>query len=245
MQAQDAERQIAQMIEFIKQEAKEKAEEINVKTEAEFNAKKLNKIVQARQELKEEYAQKKKEVASKKRIARSRLINNARFEQMRERDRILKELKASISEKLSEVAGHPKYAELVLSLIVQGLITILEDKVELKCRQADLSIVEKALPTALKQFKEIVKAEVGVEPQVEVTVNKSDFLPGPATKDNTGPSCAGGVSLSARHGKIVCHNTLDARFEQAYQELLPVTRAMIFGKRAAVKVAQKTEKAHH
>jgi len=48
MQASDAERQIAQMIEFIKQEAREKADEIAVKTDAEFNAKKLNRIVQAR-----------------------------------------------------------------------------------------------------------------------------------------------------------------------------------------------------
>ena len=48
MQASDAERQISQMIEFIKQEAREKAEEIHTKTDAEFNAKKLNQVVAAR-----------------------------------------------------------------------------------------------------------------------------------------------------------------------------------------------------
>lgn len=51
--------------------------------------------------------------------ARSRLINNARFEQMRERDRILKELKAAIGQKLNEISQHPKYPAFVESLIVQ------------------------------------------------------------------------------------------------------------------------------
>jgi len=245
MQASDAERQIMQMIEFIKQEAREKAEEINVKTESEFNAKKLNRIVQARQELKDEYEKRRKDVASKKRIARSRLINNARFEQMRERDRILKELKASILDRLTEVAKHKQYPDLVKVLIIQGLLTILEDKVEVRCRQADARIVEAALPEALKQFKSIVQQEVGSEPNIEVTLNKTDFLPPAPSSGSTGPSCAGGVSLYARHGKIICQNTLDARFDRAYQELLPVTRAMIFGQRAAVKVAKVAPKAHH
>jgi len=244
MQAADADRQIAQMIEFIKQEAREKAEEINVKTESEFNAKKLNKIVQARQELKDEYEKKRKEVASKKRIARSRLINNARFEQMRERDRILKELKVAVSEKLFDVASHPKYTELVKMLIIQGLMTILEDKVEIRCRQGDAKIVESVLVDAVAQFKALVKKEVGLEPRVEVSINKNEWLAQAAAKGYSGATCAGGVTLAARHGKIVCQNTLDARFERAYQELLPVTRSMIFGKRAAVKVAPKPAAAH-
>jgi len=245
MQVGEAQRQIAQMIEFIKQEAREKAEEIQVKTEAEFNAKKLNRIVQARQELKDEYANKRKEVASKKRIARSRLINNARFEQMRERDRILKELRQEIADKLVEVAKHDQYPALVQALIVQGLFTVLENKVEIKCREADRAIVEKALPPALRQFKDMVKKETGVEPEMDVTVSKSYLSPAPS-KGSTGPTCAGGVVLSARVGKIICQNTLDNRFEQAFAELLPVTRTILFGKRANVKVAKPAAAhAHH
>jgi len=62
------------------------------------------------------------------------------------------------------------------------------------------------------------------------------------------PSCscsAGGVALYARGGKIVCNNSLDARFDQAFQELLPVTRTIIFGQRAAVKVPKAAAPAHH
>jgi len=245
MQASDAERQISQMIEFIKQEAREKAEEIFVKTENEFNAKKLQQIVKARQELKEEYANKRKDVAGKKRIARSRAINNARFEQMRERDHLLKELKNTISAKLNDVSSHPKYAELVQSLIVQGLLTILEHQVELRCREVDSAIVKRVLPAALKQFKDLVKAETGVEPEIAVEVNTSNFLPPPPTQGYTGPTCSGGVVLTARFGKIVCRNTLDARFDLAFAELLPVIRNTIFGKRAMAKIAGGDEEKHH
>ena len=48
MNSDDAERQILQMIEFIKQEAREKAEEISVKTENEFNANKLTSVLKGR-----------------------------------------------------------------------------------------------------------------------------------------------------------------------------------------------------
>jgi len=245
MQAADADRQITQMIEFLKQEAREKAEEIYVKTEAEFNAKKLGQIVKARGELKEEYAQKRKDVAAKKRIARSRLINSARFEQMRERDQILKELKQQIFSKLVEVASHFKYPEFVQALLVQGLLTILEKNVEVRCREIDQAVVKKVLPAAVQEFKQIVKQETGVDPDIEVTLSTKDFLSPPPSRGYNGPTCAGGVTLVARHGKIICRNTLDARFDKAFQELLPEVRNTIFGKRGIAKVAKKVEEEKH
>ena len=48
MNSADADRQIEQMIAFIAQEAKEKAEEIQVKTEKEFMADKLSLETQLR-----------------------------------------------------------------------------------------------------------------------------------------------------------------------------------------------------
>jgi V-type H+-transporting ATPase subunit E len=236
MQTQDAERQINQMIEFIKQEAYEKAEEIKTKTESEYNAKRLSKVTKGLAELKEEYAAKRKVAAAKKRIVRSQLINSARFKQMRDRDELLQELKKTISAELANVSSHPKYPDLVSALIVQALLTILEHEVEVRCRQVDLPIVQKVLPGAVAQFKTIVQRETGVNPDVQVTVNTTEFLAPPPSDYVIGPSCAGGVVLVARFGKIICRNTLDARFEHAFAELLPETRNTIFGKRSVAKV---------
>ena len=61
-------KQIDQMMAFIKQEAIEKAEEIKWKTDAEVNATKLNLIRKKRQELNELYIKKEKDVKIQKDI---------------------------------------------------------------------------------------------------------------------------------------------------------------------------------
>lgn len=68
MNAKDADRQIKQMIAFIAAEAKEKVEEIQVKTSSEFNADKLNRITEARLQLTEEFDAKEKNMAIQKRM---------------------------------------------------------------------------------------------------------------------------------------------------------------------------------
>jgi V-type H+-transporting ATPase subunit E len=57
MNPAEAEKQIAQMVEFIKQEAKEKADEIKFKTEQEFNIQKLEFIENAKLQIKEDFKQ--------------------------------------------------------------------------------------------------------------------------------------------------------------------------------------------
>jgi len=245
MNSQDADRQILQMIEFIKQEAREKAEEIEVKTEAEFTSRKLNAVAQARTELKEEYSKKRKEQRSKKRIIRSRMINEARFDEMRERDRILKQLKADVAARLADVSKHPKYPELIRALICQGLLTIMEKNVELKCREVDLPVVQEQLPLAYEAFKQIVVKESGADPQLNVTLNKQAFLAPPPKPGSDAVSCAGGVMLSARSGKIICRNTLDHRAELAFHNLLPAIREAVFGARAAAVAKKKAASAPH
>eukprot|EP01006_Ploeotia_vitrea_P007023 TRINITY_DN15652_c0_g1_i2.p2 TRINITY_DN15652_c0_g1~~TRINITY_DN15652_c0_g1_i2.p2 ORF type:complete len:193 (+),score=108.88 TRINITY_DN15652_c0_g1_i2:102-680(+) len=181
MNNKDADRQISQMIEFIKQEAREKAEEIAVKTESEFNAKKLNSVVQARLEIKEEYAKKKKDAIAKRRIDRSRLITGARFTQMEDRDKILREMQQEVLARLAKASEHPQYKTLCKALIVQGLLVIMESEVEIRCRKEDLKIVDGVVKDALKEFKQLVKDKCGVDPPTEVKLNKNDFLaPGPS-----------------------------------------------------------------
>jgi V-type H+-transporting ATPase subunit E len=241
----DAERQIAQMIQFIKQEAREKAEEIQVRTEAEFNAKKLNLVAQARHDLKEDYQKKRKEALSKKRIARSRMINNSHFETMRERDAIIKHVKEDVRKELNTVSSNAKYGDLIRALIIQGLSTVMENHVEVRCREEDLKVVEAQIKPSLKEFKELMKAECGIEPQCELVLNKENFLAPAPSDDNAGVSCTGGVVLTARAGKIVVRNTLDHRLDLSFQQLLPVTREIVFGKRAAAVAAKPASTSGH
>ena len=68
MNSADADRQIEQMIAFIAQEAKEKAEEISVKTEKEFMADKLSLETQLSATIRAENDKQKKNFLIEKRM---------------------------------------------------------------------------------------------------------------------------------------------------------------------------------
>jgi len=138
-----SERQMQQMIAFVKTEAREKAEEIEQKTEAEFQADKANKIRILSRVIREEAERKRKEKTIVKKIERSRQITNARMKKMKERDIIMKKVKEEVLERLLEVSRSPRYPDLIRFLIVQGLATIAENKVTIQCRKEDSNIVKK------------------------------------------------------------------------------------------------------
>jgi len=250
----DADRQIQQMIAFIKQEAKEKAEEILVKTESEFMAEKMQIQSQSAISIREEFEKKKKDRITERKIQRSQQLSEARFSTMRRRDERVKALKKEIYAKLALVAEEKKeqYPELICSLIVQGLLTISEEDVTIVCRKEDVKIVQAQIEPAIKRFRELIveatkdDIEGGVKPGLTVKISTTEFLPSAPSKENPGVFCCGGVKLSARGGKIVCKNTLDARFEIAFKQLQPQIRAILFGVRpAAVKKTEPAEPKHH
>lgn len=90
--------------------------------------------------------------------------------------------------RLGEVTKDPaKYSEILLSLIVQGLFQIMEPKATIKCRQADVGLIEKLLPQALKNYQEKIGKEIAI------TLDKESFLP---------VDTCGGVELHALNGRL-------------------------------------------
>jgi len=241
----DSDRQIAQMIAFIKQEAREKAEEIEQRTEAEFQAEKLNRIRALARSIREDVERKKKDKTISKKIEHSRRITEARTKKMRERDNIIKQVKNEILEKLVEVSKNSHYSELIKFLIIQGLMTIAESHIILQCRKEDLDFVGAQLDGAVKSYQEFVLKATGVSPKCEVEINKTEFLPPSPRKGVLGLSCCGGVVLSARNGTIVCRNTLDSRLDLCFESLVPQVRGLLFGIRSKPKAKVVEEPTHH
>lgn len=62
------------------------------------------------------------------------------------------------------------------SLIVQGLIKLLEKKVELKCLKKDVAIVKEVIEGAIGQYKETMKRETSQDFEVAVSINDYEFL---------------------------------------------------------------------
>eukprot|EP00343_Euplotes_focardii_P009447 CAMPEP_0205823534 /NCGR_PEP_ID=MMETSP0206-20130828/17138_1 /ASSEMBLY_ACC=CAM_ASM_000279 /TAXON_ID=36767 /ORGANISM="Euplotes focardii, Strain TN1" /LENGTH=248 /DNA_ID=CAMNT_0053120831 /DNA_START=20 /DNA_END=766 /DNA_ORIENTATION=- len=231
MNAKDAKRQIQQMIQFIRQEAREKAEELNVKTESEFTAEKLALQTQATIQIREEFEQKRKARHTQKKIDRSKRVNEAKFRVMRERDTKIKELKNETLDRLAEVSRNPKYPELIRFCISQGLLNLMEAKVTLRCRKEDLEIVQGQVKAAIDMYDDVLHKHSGVKLPCTVVVDEENFLaPGPV-EGSDAESCGGGVELSARGRQLICRNTLDSRLDLAFGMLLPEVRGLLFGTR--------------
>merc|ERR1719273_398377 len=133
----EADRQIKQMIAFIRQEAKEKAEEIRTKTNEDKTIEKLKYKNSETIKLREEFERKRKEKLTEKRIHRSTKINEARFKVMQKRNDLLINLKTEILESLCQVSKNPSYPTFIRYLIVEGLTHIMEEDVEVQCRKED------------------------------------------------------------------------------------------------------------
>ncbi|KAI9917664.1 hypothetical protein PsorP6_012480 [Peronosclerospora sorghi] len=231
MNASDADRQIKQMVNFILQEAQEKANEIRIKarkceaggTEHDFNLEKQMLVHNAKLKIQEEYKRKEKEREVNKRIARSAEIGASRRQKMIARDELLKTLIVEGQSQLkSYTTSDDKNKVLLCELIVQGLIKLFETDVVVAVRAQDVHLAEMVLKEATDKYIATMKKEANIDvSKVKVTLNKDPSGMLPETR-------AGGVVLYAKQGKIVCDNTLDTRLNQIYYDLKPTVRKMLF-----------------
>ncbi|KAK4492285.1 hypothetical protein RD792_003088 [Penstemon davidsonii] len=225
----DVSKQIQQMVRFIRQEAEEKANEISVSAEEEFNIEKLQLVEAEKKKIRQEYERKEKQVEVRKKIEYSMQLNASRIKVLQAQDDLVNSMKESASKHLLHVSQHHHtYKHLLKDLIVQSLLRLKEPSVLLRCRKDDVHLVESVLHSAEEEYSEKAK----VHPP-EIIVDHIYLPPAPAHHDAHGPSCSGGVVLASRDGKIVFENTLDARLDVVFRKKLPEIRKSLFGQIAA------------
>lgn len=192
-----------------------------MQTEHDFNLEKQTLVHEAKLNIQDEFTKKEKDREIQNRITRSTEIGTCRVKKMKLRDDLLQQLVSEAANKCTVVARGANYSQLLQKLVVQGLIKIEENEVIIYTRPEDVSVIEKVLPAAVKEYVDIMKRESGVTLSPLVSVNAD------RAKDLGADSC-GGVLLTAAAGKIVCDNTLKSRLELVYEELLPSIRAILF-----------------
>lgn len=208
--------QIQQMVSFIHQEAKDKANEIRTKAEEDFSIRKLSAVEAAREKIRIEYERKEKQIHVNRKIAKSTEQNAARLDVLKARDGLLRDAYEESVAELSKVpAEQPDaYHSIMKALIHQGLIVLSDEEVLVRCRSADVELVEAILPNVTEDYVGQTNAPVTVK------LDRNTFLP-----DNI----SGGVVLMSQGGTIVVENTFESRLEIAYQQNLPIIRTMMFG----------------
>ncbi|XP_019151671.1 PREDICTED: V-type proton ATPase subunit E-like [Ipomoea nil] len=225
----DVSKQIEQMVRFIRQEAEEKANEISVSAEEEFNIEKLQLVEAEKKKIRQEYERKEKQVDVRKKIEYSMQLNSSRIKVLQAQDDLVNSMKDAASKELLHVShDHHHYKKLLHDLIVQSLLKLKEPSVLLRCRKDDVHLVEHVLHSAKEEYAEKER----VHPP-EIIVDHIHLPPAPSHHDAHGLFCSGGVVLASRDGKIVCENTLDARLEVLFRKKLPEIRKLLFGQVAA------------
>lgn len=211
----DVQKQIKHMMAFIEQEANEKAEEIDAKAEEEFNIEKGRLVQQQRLKIMEYYEKKEKQVELQKKIQSSNMLNQARLKVLKVREDHVRSVLEEARRRLGEVTKDPtKYKSVLEKLITQALYQTMEAKVILRCRQADLALVNETLPVCEDQYKQSVGKDVSIK------VDTENFL--------AADTC-GGVELIGLNGRVKVPNTLESRLELISQQLVPEIRNALFG----------------
>ncbi|GIK06189.1 V-ATPase V1 sector subunit E [Aspergillus viridinutans] len=211
--------ELRKMTAFIRQEALEKAREIQLKADEEFAIEKSKLVRQETAAIDSLYEKKFKQAAMSQQITRSTLANRTRLRVLSARQELLNDLFQQARDKISNVASKDakKYQNVLKGLILEGLYALNEDKVSIRARKKDFDAVKKAIEEALKEFKNNVGKETTAE------LDEADPLP---------EGSAGGVFIVGGQGKIEINNTFEERLRLLEIDALPAVRETLFGKNA-------------
>ncbi|KAG2422445.1 hypothetical protein HXX76_016015 [Chlamydomonas incerta] len=221
----EVERQIEQMVRFIKQEAEEKSNEIKVSAEEEFNLEKLQLLEQEKSKIRKEYERKEGQVEVKKKIEYSKQLNEMRLKVLAAKEAAVQDIITDAKLRLRDVSKNPAtYKKLLQDLLVQAMRKLNEKSASVRVRQVDLLLVKEVVEPARKAYTAMFGSEAPV-----LTVDQTTFLPPPPADGEEVESCCGGVVVISGDGRITCSNTLDDRLKIAYHANLPAIRAKLFG----------------
>jgi len=211
----EVQKQIAQMVAFIQQDAKEKANEITQKAIADYNLEKNRMINVAKTKLDAEKEKKLKQIELQRKIHISTQINQQRLKVLKHREEHISGVIDEARARLNQIATQDAnlLGKIMRGLVTQCLYQLLEDNVELKCRRGDVNLLKQVLPEAVEKYKQATGR------QVNVVINSSDYLP---------DEQIGVEAVEARGRRIRVMNTLDSRLATVKDTKMPEIRQKLF-----------------
>lgn len=160
------------MTAFIKQEAMEKAREIEIKADEEFAIEKSKLVRQETSSIDSSYEKKFKTAQMSQQITRSTVANKTRLKVLSGRQEVLDELFEAAGKKLGDATKDlGRYEEILKNLALEGFYALNEKKVQVRVRKADVGVAQKALEKACKEYKEKTRKDI------EATVDEENPQP--------------------------------------------------------------------
>ncbi|RKF61593.1 V-type proton ATPase subunit E [Erysiphe neolycopersici] len=208
--------ELRKMTAFIKQEALEKAREIEIKADEEFAIEKSKLVRQETQAIDTAYEKKFKAAEMSQQITRSTVANKIRLKVLSARQELLDDIFQSAEKKLADITEDKQKYQLVLkNLLLEGMYALNEKKIFVRARESDYDTLKKSISDASLEF------EQNVHKNIEVSIIEADPLP---------EGSAGGLFIIGGGGKIDINNTFEERLKLLQENALPSIRTTLFGK---------------
>ncbi|KAG5968753.1 V-ATPase V1 sector subunit E [Claviceps cyperi] len=213
---QQVDNELRKMTAFIKQEAMEKAREIEIKANEEFEIEKSKLVRQETDAIDTQYDKKFKQATMSQQITRSTVANKTRLKVLGARQELLDSIFEDAQKKLADGAkDKAKYQKILRGLLLEGFYALNEPKMLVQARKKDSDVVSKAIEEAVKEYKKQVGSNI------EAKIDEANPLPAES---------AGGVVIVSGNGKIDINNTFETRLELLKDASAPAVREALFGK---------------
>jgi V-type H+-transporting ATPase subunit E len=207
--------ELKKMTAFIRQEALEKAREIQIKADEEFAIEKSKLVRQETSSIDAAYEKKFKVASMSQQITRSTVANKSRLRILSARQELLDGLFEQAQKRLADASkDKTKYQQLLKNLLLEGLYALNEPKIQVRARKSDYDALKKAIGEAQKEYKD----KVGQDTEVDID-----------EKNPHPDESPGGISIIGGAGKIDIDNTLAARLKLLETDALPSVRVTLFG----------------
>ncbi|KGQ07324.1 V-type proton ATPase subunit E [Beauveria bassiana D1-5] len=154
---QQVDNELRKMTAFIKQEAMEKAREIEIKANEEFEIEKSKLVRQETDAIDAQYEKKSKQATMSQQITRSTVANKTRLKVLGARQELLDSIYETTRQKLAEgTKDKAKYQKTLAGLVLEGLYTMNEADVQTYKKQ-----VGKDVKLALDEENPLPDASAG------------------------------------------------------------------------------------
>ncbi|KAI1504991.1 ATP synthase subunit [Biscogniauxia marginata] len=207
--------ELRKMTAFIKQEAFEKAREIEIKANEEFSIEKSKLVRQETDAIDAAYAKKFKQATMSQQITRSTVANKTRLRVLGARQELLDDIFGAAAARLAEGTKDPAgYRAILKGLLLEGMYALAEPELLVRARKADLAVLREAVAEAEQEYKK----EIGKETKVKI--DEENSLP---------EGSEGGIAILGGQGKIEINNTFEERLRLLQSSALPAVRKTLFG----------------
>jgi V-type H+-transporting ATPase subunit E len=213
---QQVDNELRKMTAFIKQEAMEKAREIEIKANEEFEIEKSKLVREETDAIDTQYEKKFKQATMSQQITRSTVANKTRLKVLGARQELLDSIFETAQKQLaSGVKDKAKYQKTLKGLILEGFYAMNENDLQIRAKKQDYDAAKKAIDEAIKEYKK----ETGKD--ISAKLHEEHPLP---------EGLSGGVVIVGGKGKIDINNTFEARLELLEDAAAPAVREELFGK---------------